>query len=175
MMPMPTQIVRWPEIWIAAETDNRIQGAPFRMTGPAAQVQINYEAVEITVTISPLAFLEFRARLPLESPLGVDLLKHYSLEEYMAALAIWQVEHTAWGMPLVSEMMLEPNQVMFVAANVKEWHATFRRARTLLQMFPQPPIQAWTERMMDDADPNSPGPGSRGQADADVPVSANDA
>lgn len=82
------------------------------------------------MSVPPLDFLEFRARLPLATPQGVRLLKDFTLEETMVALALWHVQRAPYSREAIAgNATVQPNDVMFVAEHLLEWEQTFKDAR----------------------------------------------
>ncbi|MCL4351823.1 MAG: hypothetical protein M1499_00755 [Firmicutes bacterium] len=119
----------------AKETDNRIKNGTITVTAPAGHVTFNVidNKDPITVSVSPLDILEFRACLPLAQPSGARLLTGFTLEETIVALALWHIEHTSYEPEEGHFAMVQPADVMFVEQNLRDWVKTFERASAMLK------------------------------------------
>lgn len=118
----------------AKEIDNRINGHAITFYGPAGHITfIVVDREPVTVSVPPLDFLEFRARLPLATPQGINLLKDFTAEETMVALALWHLERSSYSSQEIgNNATVQPGDVMFVVENLREWVQIFDRARALL-------------------------------------------
>lgn len=119
----------------AQERDNRICGTAISVTAPAGHVtfDINGKSEPVTVSVPPLDILEFRARLPLAVPQGAQLLTRFTLEETIVALALWHLEHAPSDVNSIgNSAIVQPSDVMFVEANIRDWVETFNKARRML-------------------------------------------